>query len=178
MAPNGGSAGVVLDHVTFGFNVTAMVLSSSAGTIGVNMKDSLVRASRSNGVLALAGSTINFVIDHSSLTNNVGAAVQSSGANSRVFIGNSTNTGLAASHLFQGNYYYGEQTSSVGVGLSYGRELERLPGGLLETNVRSIDVNGRHWFSKTLAVAYTLSLHRQGGLYTRRGVSVGLRYRF
>jgi hypothetical protein len=100
VAPNGGSAGVVLDHVTFGFNVTAMVLNSSGGTIGVNMKDSIVSSSRSNGILAQAGSTINFIIDHSSLSNNVGNALQSSGANSHVFINDSTifgnDTGVSA----------------------------------------------------------------------------------
>jgi hypothetical protein len=97
---SGGSAGVVLNNVTFGYNVTAMALNSSAGTIGVNVKDSLVRASRSNGILSLAGSTINFIIDKSSLTNNVGNALQSSGANSVVFLNDSTifgnQTGVSA----------------------------------------------------------------------------------
>jgi hypothetical protein len=119
---SGGSAGVVLDHVTFGFNVTAMVLSSSAGTIGVNVKDSLVRASRSTGVLALAGSTINFVIDHSSLTNNVGNALQSSGANSHVFFGNYTifgnDTGVSAVsggtvQSFKNNQIFGNGTDGT-----------------------------------------------------------------
>jgi hypothetical protein len=87
---SGGSAGIVLDHATFNFNVTAMVLNSSSGGIGANMKDSLVTSSRSNGILSQAGTTINFIIDHSSLTNNIGAAIQSSGASSRVFINDST----------------------------------------------------------------------------------------
>jgi hypothetical protein len=86
----GGSAGVVLNHVTFDYNVTAMALNGSDGTIGMNMRDSIVTSSRSNGILVQAGTIINFVIDRSSLTNNVGNALQSSGANSHVYIGNST----------------------------------------------------------------------------------------
>ena len=86
----GGGAGVILNRVRFGFNVTAIVSSSGNGGIGVSMKDSQVISSRSNGILVQAGTTINFVIDQSSLTNNVGNALQSSGANSHVYIGNST----------------------------------------------------------------------------------------
>jgi hypothetical protein len=86
----GGSAGVILNRVRFGFNVTAMVLFSGNGGIGMSIKDSQVISSRSNGILVQAGTTINLVIDRSSLTNNVGNALQSSGANSRVYIGNST----------------------------------------------------------------------------------------
>jgi hypothetical protein len=86
----GGTAGVTLNRVRFGFNVTAMVLNSSSGGIGMSMKDSQVVSSRSNGILSLAGSTINLVLDHSSLTNNVGNALQSSGSNSRVFLKDST----------------------------------------------------------------------------------------
>jgi hypothetical protein len=95
----GGTAGVTLNRVRFGYNVTAMVLNSSNGGIGMSMKDSQVVSSRSNGILSLAGSAINLVVDHSSLTNNVGAALQSSGSNSRVFLKDSTifgnNTGIS-----------------------------------------------------------------------------------
>jgi hypothetical protein len=86
----GGGAGVILNRVRFGFNVTAMVLYSGSGGIGMSMKDSQVISSRSNGILVQAGTTISLVIDRSSLTNNVGNALQSSGANSQVYIGNST----------------------------------------------------------------------------------------
>ena len=89
----GGSAGVVLNRVRFGFNVTAMVLNSASGPIGAVMTDSVVTSSRSNGMLSIAGQGTNFAIEHSKLVNNVGAAIQSQGANSLVFITDSTITG-------------------------------------------------------------------------------------
>jgi hypothetical protein len=87
---SGGSAGIVLDHATFSFNVTGIVLNSGSGAIGGTMRDSLVSSSRSNGILAQSGSFISLLIERSLLSNNVGSAVQSSGANSFVRIGNST----------------------------------------------------------------------------------------
>src|SRR5207249_1115713 len=51
----GGSAGVVLNRVTFEYNVTAMVLNSANGSIGMTMTDSIVSSSKSNGILSLAG---------------------------------------------------------------------------------------------------------------------------
>ena len=80
----GGSAGVVLNRVTFDYNVTAMALVSNNGSIGMTMTDSIVSSSKSNGILSLAGQIINFTIRNSKLVNNVGAAIQSSGANSLV----------------------------------------------------------------------------------------------
>src|SRR6202022_1657377 len=75
---------------TFNFNVTAIVLNSESGPIGGTLRDSVVASSRSNGILTQAGSFISLVIDRSLLSNNVGSAVQSSGASSFVRIGNST----------------------------------------------------------------------------------------
>src|SRR5205807_8523772 len=89
----GGSAGVVLNRVRLGFNVTAMALISSNGEIGAVMTDSVVTASRSNGILSIASQFIGFTIKHSRLLNNAGAAIQSSGANSLVRIAESTIAG-------------------------------------------------------------------------------------
>jgi hypothetical protein len=122
----GGSAGVVLNRVTFDFNITAMVLNSASGTIGMNMKDSLVTSSRSNGILSQAGSTISFKIERSSLVNNVGMAIQSSGANSLVRIGGSevTNnqTGLSVAGggqilSYQNNEINGNGTDGAPTGV-------------------------------------------------------------
>jgi hypothetical protein len=90
----GFSAGVMLDRVTFDFNVNALVLDSSLGAIGAVMRNSVVNASRSNGIQVLAGdSPINLTIERSSLVDNIGAAIRSSGANSRVTIRGSTIAG-------------------------------------------------------------------------------------
>jgi hypothetical protein len=66
----GGTASVVLEHVSFNFNTTAMALS---GPVNVTMVNSTVSASRSNGILVGSGSTL--VIKDSTLAYNVGAAV-------------------------------------------------------------------------------------------------------
>lgn len=64
------------------------------------MKDSLVTSSLGNGILSQAGTVINLLLDHSSLTNNLGSAIQSSGADWIVKINNSTifgnTTGVSA----------------------------------------------------------------------------------
>jgi hypothetical protein len=119
---SGGSAGIVLDHVTFGYNVTAMVLNSSDGAVGGTIKDSIVRASRSNGILTQAGSFLSVLIDRSLLSNNVGSAVQSSGANSFVRIGNSTisanDTGVSMAsggtvQSFKNNQIFGNGSDGI-----------------------------------------------------------------
>jgi hypothetical protein len=89
VAPAGGTAGVILENVTFTFNVTAMALISGSGGIGATLRRSTVSSSRSNGILALAGSGIAFYVETSSLTNNVGSALQASGANAVVRISDS-----------------------------------------------------------------------------------------
>jgi hypothetical protein len=118
----GGSAGIVFDHATFNFNVTAMVLSSASGPIGGVMRDSLVASSRSNGILAQAGSFISLLIERSLLSNNVGSAVQSSGASSFVRIGNSiisaNDTGVSVAsggtvQSFKSNEIFGNSSDGI-----------------------------------------------------------------
>ena len=60
------------------------------------MKDSVVRASLSNGILTSGGTTLNFAVENSVLSGNAGNAIQSSGANSFVAVGNSTIFGNGA----------------------------------------------------------------------------------
>jgi hypothetical protein len=66
----GGSASVVLERVSFNYNITSMVLS---GPVNATMINSTVSASRSNGILVGSGSSL--VIKDSTLAYNVGAAV-------------------------------------------------------------------------------------------------------
>ena len=126
----GGSAGVVLSRVRLGFNVTAMVLSSGNGAIGAVMTDSVVTSSRSNGILSLAGaSVINFTIESSKLVNNVGVAIQSSGANSTVRISDSTiadnQTGVSA---VSGGVVQSYKDNRIGGNGTDGTPLAAFPG--------------------------------------------------
>jgi hypothetical protein len=91
----GGSAMVVLNRVHLAFNVTAMVLNSSGGTIRAAIRDSVVSSRFNNGIMAIApavAAPVRLNIERSSLVNN-GIAVQSNGANSLVRIGGSQITG-------------------------------------------------------------------------------------
>jgi hypothetical protein len=66
----GGSAGVLLERVSFKYNVTSMVLSGSVDAV---MSNSTVSSSRSNGILVGAGAAL--YLKDSILVHNVGAAV-------------------------------------------------------------------------------------------------------
>jgi hypothetical protein len=66
----GGSASVVLERVSFNYNVTSMVLS---GAVNATMINSTVSASRGNGILV--GSGVTLEVKDSTLVYNVGAAV-------------------------------------------------------------------------------------------------------
>jgi hypothetical protein len=67
---SGGSAGVLLERVSFQYNVTSMVL---AGSVDAVMSNSTVSSSRSNGILVGAGAAL--YLKDSILVHNVGAAV-------------------------------------------------------------------------------------------------------
>jgi hypothetical protein len=66
----GGSASVVLERVSFNFNVTSVVLS---GPVDATMIDSTVSASRSGGIIVGAGATLD--VKDSTLEYNVGSAI-------------------------------------------------------------------------------------------------------
>ncbi|MDJ0709619.1 MAG: YaiO family outer membrane beta-barrel protein [Woeseiaceae bacterium] len=85
---------------------------------------------------------------------------------------------IFTSHAITGNWYYRE-ASSLGLSLSGGREAEAIGGGrVIETDVRSLSLTGRHQFNKRLGLHWWLGLHEQGDLYRRRfigmAVSIGI----
>lgn len=85
----------------------------------------------------------------------------------------------STSHRVQGDLYYGLLSSSAGVSVSMGEEVENLgPFGVLRTHVRAAAVVGRHWIRPTWFVTYDALIHEQGDFYTRRRTSVGLGHRF
>ena len=82
-------------------------------------------------------------------------------------------------HRVQGNVYLGRSSSSVGVTLSLGDEVEStLPNGVLRTSVRGAGVIGRQWLSPRWLLICDALVQQQGALYTRRRVSIGLEHRF
>ena len=86
----------------------------------------------------------------------------------------------ASSHRVAFDYYYFEERSRVGIAIAWGREVENVgpPTGIVTTDVRSIYLVGRHWFTPDWALAWEIGTHEQGDLYRRTGGRLGLRYRF
>lgn len=86
----------------------------------------------------------------------------------------------ASSHRVSFDYYYFDERSRVGLAIAWGREVENVgpPTGVVTTDVRSITLVGRHWFTPDWAVAWEIGTHEQGDLYRRTGGRLGLRYRF
>lgn len=94
-----------------------------------------------------------------------------------LYVAHLNGKGTAASHAFQGNYYYGER-NSVGAGFAFGQEIESVPGGLIRTDVLDLSFTGRHWMNNRWGLSYVAIWHRQGTAYTRSGAQVGFLIRF
>ena len=77
------------------------------------------------------------------------------------------------------DYYYGE-TSRIGAGITWGREVEYVgpPTGIITTDVRALTVYGRHWLTRAWALSWEALRQEQGDLYTRTGIRLGLRHLF
>lgn len=83
-----------------------------------------------------------------------------------------------AANLVQADYYYGDR-SHVGLALVHGREVERInPTRLVVTPVNGLSLAGAQALSTHWAVTYTLGVTSLQDFYTRRGVSIGVVYRF
>jgi YaiO family outer membrane protein len=84
--------------------------------------------------------------------------------------------GIAATNRVDGTYNYGN--SVLNLTFAHGKELENIvPLGVLSTNVRLLNLNGAHWFTGSWGASYSLNWHKQGNIYTRQGLTLGLRYR-
>jgi len=68
---------------------------STSGTIAMTVRDSIVASCQSFGILATAGGTLNLMVEHSTVSNNLNTGVLSTGASSTVRIANSVITGNA-----------------------------------------------------------------------------------
>lgn len=97
-----------------------------------------------------------------------------------LFVTKLTNAGTAPTHRFQYNRYYGERVNSFGSTFSFGREHENLGPqlGILRSKTWSVSGSVRHWLTDKFAVNVDATLHRQGSLYYRKGINLGVRYRF
>jgi len=97
-----------------------------------------------------------------------------------LYVTNLTNAGTAPTHRFQYNRYFGESVNSVGAAFTFGREHENLgPSlGILRSKTWSVSGSTKYWLTKNVGANLDVLLHRQGNIYYRRGVNLGIRYRF
>lgn len=90
---------------------------------------------------------------------------------SRVF-GTTANSGE-----LRGNYYYGDK-SSIGLIMAAGDEAANTGGAVTITRVRALALVGRHWFDPRWSVNYGIGHTRQGNLYNRDSINLGIQYAF
>lgn len=95
------------------------------------------------------------------------------------YLGMPEGAGSASAHRGQLDYYYAER-SSVGASFVTGREVENAgpAGGVLTSDVREVALAARHWLTPAWAVGGEAWSHKQGQLYRRDGLRLGVRYRF
>lgn len=94
-----------------------------------------------------------------------------------VFSGGPDGTGSSPSHRLQWNHYYGER-DWIGLALASGRETEYAAGRFITSRIDAINLAGRHEILRDWAVSWELGSQRQGDLYTRSGLRLGLRHGF
>ena len=91
--------------------------------------------------------------------------------------GRSPDLGNTIGHQLNGDYYY-RDGDFVGLGVASGEGLDRVGLGAQRSNVRAMYVRGLQNVANNLGITYQLSVHKQGDYYTRKGISLGLRYLF
>ncbi len=95
-----------------------------------------------------------------------------------LYLGRPDGDGFNSAHRLHAGYYYGDR-SFVGIAAYSGREAENvIPSGVQVSAVRGASLAGRHEFAPAWSIAWEVLIHRQGGLYTRRGFGIGLRHAF
>lgn len=97
-----------------------------------------------------------------------------------LYNGKPEGAGSASSHRLAFDHYYFGERSRVGVAVTWGREVENVgpPSGIITSDVRALNLVGRHWLTSSWALSWELGTHEQGDLYRRTGGKLGLRHRF
>jgi YaiO family outer membrane protein len=97
----------------------------------------------------------------------------------KLYLSKLESAGLAPSHNAQLSYYYTDR-DNLTLSLAKGIQVESLgPAlGVLSTDVTTVSLSGRHWLDAGWGVSYEAIQEREGTLYTRKGIRVGLRHAF
>ncbi|MEC9482517.1 MAG: YaiO family outer membrane beta-barrel protein, partial [Halomonas sp.] len=88
------------------------------------------------------------------------------------------NAGTPVGHNLNLDYYYAGP-SHVGLRTTLGREEESLGGDrVIASDVASVALRGRHWFTPRWAASWELGFLDQGDFYQRQWLQLGLRHAF
>ena len=83
----------------------------------------------------------------------------------------------AHSGELRGTCYYSDR-NSVGLIAAAGQEASNTGTTVVLTHVSSIALTGKHWLGSHWALHYAASHTRQGNLYNRNGINLGVQYAF
>jgi YaiO family outer membrane protein len=82
---------------------------------------------------------------------------------------------VGSAHVWSANWYAHERLALGGV-FGFGRELENLPNaGVVSSSVRSLALKAQWTFRPTWSLSVEASSQRQGEIYERNGLRLGLR---
>ena len=82
------------------------------------------------------------------------------------------------SHVIRVDYYYGDY-DYIGLIVADGEEAESIGlDRLLVSDIETYGLVGQHWLTESWAIAWAAEYHKQGKVYTRQGIYVGLKRRF
>ncbi|MBI5108906.1 MAG: YaiO family outer membrane beta-barrel protein [Rhodocyclales bacterium] len=95
-----------------------------------------------------------------------------------LYAGGPDGAATASSQRLQWNHYYGER-DWIGISIADGRETEHGgAGSFLTSRVSNLTLTGRHQLARAWSLAWEAGRQRQGDLYTRDGLRLGLRHEF
>lgn len=93
-------------------------------------------------------------------------------------LNNLEGTGTSPSQRARYSRFYNGD-SSINVGFAFGDEVEQIDSNtVLKSSIKNVSLHGTHRFSPSFSLNYGLGFHRQGSIYDRRRVSIGLRLDF
>ena len=93
-------------------------------------------------------------------------------------INNLEGTGTSPSQRIRYSRFY-RKDSSLSVGFAFGEEVEQVgPDTILQSSIKNVSFHGTHRFNPSWSLNYGFGFHRQGQIYDRRRLTLGLRVDF
>lgn len=95
-----------------------------------------------------------------------------------LYEGRPDGAGFSPSHRIHVSHDYGDR-NAITVAMIDGRETESSGNGrFISSPVNGMSVSGKHWFTPDWALSWEMFQQKQGDLYTRKGLTLGIRRAF